>query len=169
MAKELEKNKSKILNIGIILLAVFVAFHVYRLGEEQANVLLQQKDQELKKNSALEDITRLERKMNMYKNVLVKKDLSAVMDTVSAIAKKSSVKIVSVKPSESESAPAYIKSSFNLVINAPNYHSLGSFIGQVENYKDIYIVEDVNITLADPNKPGAGLNVNLRISTIAYL
>ncbi|MDD5108853.1 MAG: type 4a pilus biogenesis protein PilO [Candidatus Omnitrophica bacterium] len=175
MAKSgvLEKNKNKILNLGVVLLALFIAFQIYRSGDEKANSLVQEKDNEVKKNMLMEEISGLEKKMDGYKKVFVKKDIGSVMDSISAIAKNCSVKVVSIKPSSEESFASYIKTSFLLTISAPNYHSLGDFISQVESYKDIYIVDEVSVALAESNRPEEvvteNLNVNLKISTIAYL
>ncbi|MFA6358144.1 MAG: type 4a pilus biogenesis protein PilO [Candidatus Omnitrophota bacterium] len=167
-----EKNKTKILSTGLILLALFLAFKIYKSGDEQVNSLIQQKDIELKKNNALEEIAGLEKKVESYKRVFVKKDLSSVIDTISNIAKNCSVKIISIKPNSEEAYPDYIKSFFVITISSPSYHSLGDFVSQIENYKDIYLVEELSISLTDPSSSAKNTNknlsVNLKISTIFY-
>lgn len=168
-----EKNKNKILNIGIIVLALYLAFQIYKSLDNQANFLLLQKDNELKKNIAIEDIVAFEKKIDGYKRVLIKKDLGSVMEAISAIARSCSVKIISIKPGNEEKFSTYVKTSFSLVVSAPNYHSLGDFISQVENDKDIYIIDDININLVKNARPQEEvktiLNVDLKISTISYL
>ena len=115
----------------------------------------------------------MQRKRAGYKKVFVKKDLGSVMDTMSSIAKASSIKIISIKPISEEARTDYIKSSFLITAQAPNYHSLGDFISQVENYKDIYLVDEVIITSSGSDyvagSSNTGLNVSLKISTISYL
>lgn len=169
----LDKNKNKILNLGVILLALFIAFQIYKSADEQINLLVQEKDNELKKNMAIEEIAGLEKKMDGYKKVFVKKDIGSVMDSVSAIAKNCSVKVVSIKPSNEESFSSYVKTSFLLTIAVPNYHALGDFVSQIESYKDIYIVDEIEIASILANQPeetaSVNLNVNLKISTISYL
>ncbi|MDD5476602.1 MAG: type 4a pilus biogenesis protein PilO [Candidatus Omnitrophica bacterium] len=167
-----EKNKSKVLNLGVIILALFIAFQIYKTADEQVNSLIQQKDDELKKNKATEEIAGLERKIEGYKKIFVKEDMGSVIDTISNIAKDCSIKIVSIKPSNEEAYPDYVKSVFLITLSAPNYHSLGNFISQIESYKDIYIVDEVSIASAEIKEPqestNTNLNVNLKISTISY-
>ncbi len=167
------KNKNKILNFGIILLLLFIALQIYKYGNQQMNYLIRQKENELKKNKVIESIVSLEKDIEGYKKVFVKKDLGSVMDTISTIAKDSSVKIISIKPISEQAYADYIKSSFLITAQIPNYHSLGNFISQVENYKDIYLVDEVIITSSGSSyaagSSNTGLSVSLTISTISYL
>lgn len=167
------KNKNKILNFGIIFLLLFIALQIYKYGNQQMNSLAEQKENELKKNKVIENIVVLEKQMGAYNKVFVKKDLGSVMDTMSSIAKVSSIKIISIKPIKEEVYTDYIKSSFLITAQAPNYHSLGNFISQIENYKDIYLVDEVT-TISSMSgyvkeSSSTGLNVSLKISTISYL
>lgn len=168
-----EKNKNKVLNFGLIILALFIAFQIYKAADQQVNSLIQQKGDELKKNKAAEEIAGFEKKIEVYKKIFFKEDVSSVVDTISNIAKNSSIKIVSIKPGNDEAYPDYIKSVFLITVSAPSYHSLGNFISQIESYKDIYMVDEVSIASAEINQPfeskNTNLNVNLKISTIAYL
>lgn len=168
-----EKNKNNILNIGVIVLSLFVAFQIYNGINEKTDALAQQKSNELKKNEAATEIAAFEKKINGYKKVLVKKDLGAVMDSISEIAKQCEVKVVSIKPEGEESSTDYIRSSFALTINAPNYHALGNFISRIESYQDIYFIDELSMGSAGfrgaAEDIGSGLKINLKISTIAYL
>lgn len=168
-----EKHKNKVLNFGVIILALFIAFQIYKSAGEQLNSLIRQKDEELKKNKAAEEIAGLERKIEGYKRIFVKEDVGSVIDTISNIAKNCSIKIISIKPSNEEVYPDYIKSSFLITVNTPNYHSLGNFVSQIESYKDIYMVDELSIASAKIKQPLEGtntnLNANLKISTISYL
>ena len=49
----LEKNKNKILNFGIILLALFIALQIYKSVDQQINSLTVKKNEELKKNRVM--------------------------------------------------------------------------------------------------------------------
>ncbi len=168
-----EKHKNKVLNFGVIILALFTAFQIYKSADKQLNSLIQQKDEELKKNKAAEEIAGLERKIGGYKKIFVKEDVGSVIDTISNIAKNCLIKIVSIKPGNEEAYPDYVKSAFLITVNTPNYHSLGNFISQIESYKDIYMVDEVSIASAEIKQPfestNTNLNVNLKISTISYL
>ncbi len=168
-----EKNKNNIFNLGIVILALFIAFQIYKGVDEKLSSLAQQKDNELKKNEASDEIAGLEKKIDSYKKVFVKRDLSAVIETISSIAKKCSVKVSSIKPYREEAYPDYIKSSFEITIDAPDYHALGNFVSQVESYQDIYFVDEVGINPVvfgqDAKGTGSDLKVNLKISTVSYL
>ncbi|MDD5465466.1 MAG: type 4a pilus biogenesis protein PilO [Candidatus Omnitrophica bacterium] len=167
-----EKNKSKVLNLGVVILALFIAFQIYKSADERVNSLIQQKDEELKKNKAAEEIAGLERKIEGYKKIFVKEDVSSIINTISNIAKNCSIKIVSIKPSNEEVYPDYIKSVFLITVSTPDYHSLGNFISQIESYKDIYMVDELGIASAENKQSlesaNMNLNVNLKISTIFY-
>lgn len=167
-----EKHKNKVLNFGVIILALFIAFQIYKSANERVNFLIQQKDDELKKNRAAEEIAAFERKIEGYKKIFVKEDVGSVIDTISNIAKNCSIKIVSIKPGDEKAYPDYIKSVFLITVSAPDYHTLGNFISQIESYKDIYMVDEVAIALAENKQPlesaSRNLNVNLKISTISY-
>ena len=167
------KNKNKILNFGIIFLLLFIALQIYKYGNQQMNSLAEQKENELKKNKVIENIVVLEKQIGAYSKVFVKKDLGSVMDTMSSIAKANTIKIISIRPISEQAYADYIKSSFLITAQAPNYHSLGDFISQVENYKDIYLVDEVIIASSGSGyvagSGNTGLNVSLKISTISYL
>jgi len=162
-----EKNKNKILNFGILVLAFFVAWQIWQAADQKVNTLNQQKTDELNKNTAMVEIAGFERKIDGYKNIFTKKDVGSVMDTISSIAKNCLIKIVSIKPGEERVYSDYIKSSFIVSISAPGYHALGNFISQIESFQDIYIVDEVNVA-SNASQAVENLNVNLKISTISY-
>ena len=167
-----EKNKNKILNFGIIILALFIAFQIFKWAEEQMSVLSTDKKNELKKNEIMQEIAGLEEKIKWYKQVFTKKDISYVFDAVSRIAKNSSVKFISIKPIDDETNPDYVKSSFLVTVSSSDYHSLGNFISQIEANEDIYLVGEVSINSRDSNNSmqgdDQGLILNLKISTILF-
>jgi len=167
-----EKNKNTIINLGVVILALFIAFKIYSGINEKINLLAQQKDIELKKNEVAEEIVGFEGKIEGYKKVLVKKELSAVMGSISVIAKQCSVKVLSIKPDKEEPYADYIKSTFDLTIDAPNYHALGNFISKIENYQDPYFIDGLTINSSGSGGTkdvNVGLNISLKISTISYL
>ena len=167
------KNKNQIVNLGIIILALFIAFRLYQSAQLEINALNQQKQDELKKNDMTQSIAGLEDTLEGYRKVFVKKDVSSVMDKVSGIAKNYDVKVVSIKPGREENFENYLKSSFTIVINIPSYHALGEFISQIESQKDIFLVDAVSVDASgidqSRNIAGMNFNVNLTLSTISYL
>jgi hypothetical protein len=169
----IERNKNKIVNFGVIILALVIALQFYRSADGQRNSLIQQQDKEIEKNKVTEDIALLEKKAEVYRKVFVKKDLASIMDTISSIAKDTSVRISSVKPLTAEALDNYFNSSFLITLNAPSYHALGVFISKIENHKDIYLVNDISInsTISNQGAEGADVDlaVSLKINTISYL
>ncbi|MFH1190914.1 MAG: type 4a pilus biogenesis protein PilO [Candidatus Omnitrophota bacterium] len=167
------KNKNKIINIGVIILVIIIVFQLFRSTNSQIISLVQQQNNELEKNKALEEIAVLEKKAELYKRMFVKKDLASIMDTISSIAKHSLVKIISVKPHAEEARGGYLNFSFLITLNAPSYHALGDFISKIENHKDIYLVSEIGVNSTLSGLVGADapmvLVVSLKINTIAYL
>lgn len=167
------KNKNIILNTGVILLALFISLQIYKADNQEVSSLIQQKDNELKKNAIIENIDLLEKKIDSYKKLFSKKDLTYIMAQISNIAKNNAIKIISIKPSNEEKYSDYIKVSFLISVNSPNYHALGKFISQIENNKDIYLIEELDIVSAvsshQQEGTSRGLNVNLKISMIYFI
>ncbi len=169
----LTKNKAKLINAGIILLALFVAFYLYNMQGQQITSLEESKNEEIKKSEVIDSLNRVEKRISRYKGALTRKDLGLVMSEMTEIAKDAKVKVISVKPGLEQSYPDYIKSSFLMVVRVPDYHALGQFVSKVENYKDLFLVEDINISTLNESKSEAGssegLDINLKISTITCL
>jgi len=169
----LERNKVKIINFGVIILALIIALQFYRSANNRISSLIQQQNNEREKNKVVQEISGIEKKTEAYKKVFVKKDLASIMEVISGIAKNTSVKIVSIKPYAEEMLDNYLNSSFLITLNAPSYHALGDFISKIENYKDIYLISDmsINSTVSNPGTAGdnADLGVSLKINTISYL
>ncbi|MCX5699034.1 MAG: type 4a pilus biogenesis protein PilO [Candidatus Omnitrophica bacterium] len=169
----IERNINKIINFGVIILALVIALRLHKSANDQVSSLIQQQNNELEKNKVIEEIAALEKKAEIYTKVFVKKDLAGIMGVISDIAKDTSVKIVSVKPYAEDELENYFNSSFLITLTAPSYHALGDFISKIENHKDIYLVSEISINsiVSNPGAKGAqaDLGVNLKINTISYL
>ena len=167
------KNKSKIINAGVIIAALIVALYLYSMQNQQIVSLEESKNEEIKKSEITEDLSRVEKRINSYKQTFTRKDLGSVIGALTDIAKDTKVKVISVKPGLEQQYPEYAKTSFLIVVRVADYHALGQFISKVENYKDLFLVEDVNITTAEDlqndKKAGKDLDINLKISTITCL
>lgn len=168
-----EENKNKILNAGIVVLALFIAFQIYKADQARIDSLARQKSTELEKNKVTEEIAILEKKVKSYKEIFTKKDVGSVINALSDMAKNCSIKIISLKPGSNENYQNYIKSVFLMTVSAPGYHSLGKFIGQIESCKDIYVVDEIGVSpIINESAEGTeniNLDVDLKISTISYL
>jgi Tfp pilus assembly protein PilO len=160
------KHKNLIFNIALVLVAVFIARNfIYTPQLRESASLKQEKETEINKNAALEGISKLEKRVNAYKNFLVRKDTSLVIGTLSDMAKATGLEISSIRPEAEQKFLTYAKVPFSLEMSTDNYHALGEFISKVESSSDVYIVEDVNI-----RAPGQGnkLSVNLKVSKIFF-
>jgi Tfp pilus assembly protein PilO len=169
----IERNKNLIVNIAVVIVALFIAWHLHQSANQKIGLLVQQQGSELEKNKIVEEISALEQKSENYKNTFVKRDLSEIMDILTQVAKNSSVKILSVKPFAEEPNENYYNSSFLITLKEVSYHALGDFISKVENHKDIYLVSEINISSvsSQPSAPSDRneLGVILKINTISYL
>jgi len=167
------KNKNKIINTGIILVAIFVSIYLYSVQSQQLISLEESKNEEIKKSEVIESLTRVEQRINSYKQMFSKKDLGSVIGAMTDISKNTRVKIVSVKPGAEQEFSDYVKTSFLIVVRVANYHALGEFISKVENYKDLFLVEDVNIISVgsgrSENKSEKDLDIGLKISSIIFI
>ncbi len=112
------KHKNKLLNTGIIILAIIIASYIYSSQNQELISLGQKKDQEIKKNSVLESISRVEKKTDAYKQFFAVKELGEVVDELTNIAKDTRVQLLSVKPGTKEKQQEYIKTSFLISVRA---------------------------------------------------
>jgi len=160
--------KNKILNLLIIIVALFFAYNIFKSQVKNIAALKERRDTETKKNTVLEKIRESEKKINAYKNLINNKDVSLVMNTVSEIAKDFSINILSIKPQGAQDYSLYIKYSFNLKIEVNNYHSLGEFISKLESHPHIYNVEAITASPESISPEGDidKLITDLKISTI---
>lgn len=166
------KNKDKIINVGVILVALVAALYLFNMQNQQMVSLEESKNEEMKKSEVIESLGRVEKRIETYKKVFTGKDLGSVIDAMTDIAKDTKVNVISVKPGIEQRQPDYVKSSFLIVIRAADYHALGNFISKLENYKDLFLVEELNITSLSgqqDKKSDQGLDISLKISTVTCL
>lgn len=162
----INKNKNTLFNIALILLALFISNKVYKSQGKAIESLREQTREEFKKNEILQDISSLEKKIGLYKNLLHNKDAASAINTFGNIAKESNINIISIKPSPEQKFTEYIKIPFELSVNAPNYHSLGKFISRIENQQEVYMIDSLNI---NANNQLKDLNVSLKVSAIILI
>lgn len=158
------KNKNKLLNIAVIVTSLLIANHIYKQGNKTMGLLKSSSQDQIKKNSVLEDIGNLERRIGAYKELLAERDSNLAINAISSIAKEAGVQIVSVRPEPQQRYPDYIKVPFNVVINASDYQALGNFTGKLESHQIVYTVDYIDIRPA----PKEGLVVNLKVSSVAF-
>jgi hypothetical protein len=158
------KNKNKIVNIAVLILALLISNNVYKKLSHDSEAIRKKKDTEAKKNEVLVEINIMERKIDSFGKLLTRKDASTAMNAVGNIAKETGIKIVSIKPEPEQKFPDYTKLLFTLIINADGYHSLGKFISRLESSEDVYVIDSIDMRFESGQK---SLVVNLKLSTIS--
>ncbi|MDD2688761.1 MAG: type 4a pilus biogenesis protein PilO [Candidatus Omnitrophica bacterium] len=158
-----DKHKNKLLNIAVIILALILTYNIYKQYLADKASLEQKKEMELKKRTALENISQLELKIQSYQNLLSEKGASVLINNINSLAKDSGVKIISVRPAEKVQEEEYIKFPFELVINAPSYHAVGNFVSKLESSPEVFLVEVVKIRQDSGEK---SLSADLRVTNI---
>jgi hypothetical protein len=167
------KHKDKIINGAVMLGAILAAFYLYGIQNQQLFSIEESKNEEIRKSEIIESLNRVEKRINGYKKTFTGKDLGSVIDAMTEIAKDTRVRIVSVKPGIDQREAEYIKSSFLITVKAADYHALGNFMSRLENYKDLFLVEDMEISVFTDSHSGkkldSDLDVSLKISAITCL
>jgi len=161
------KHKNKIINSTIIILALIISSNIYKKQNHEMELLKKKQDIEIKKNEIIKNISQFTIRIKSYKNLLTKKDISSIITNISEMAKQSGIKIVSIRPESEQEFPNYIKFPFILALSAADYNAIGKFIGKVESYQDVYIVEALNIRPSEVLT--MELTVNLKLSSVAFV
>lgn len=140
------QHKNKILNIVVIIVALFIVNNIYKGQQANTLRLKEKRDVEIKKSEVLKEVSQLDKKFKALKGAVNKKNIASVINTLNNLARDSSLKIISLRPQGQKEFPAYIKYTYNLAVAAPDYHSIGKFIGRLESSEDIYLVEGIKIS-----------------------
>jgi len=175
-AEAFGKYKNKILNVGVIILAIFLAYKIYDMQNKELKTVAEEEAKEIKKNKVLESISQVEKKTEAYKKFFSKKELGEMVELLSIISKDSpGVQVLSVKSAGAESKHSgYLKIPFEVSVKVANYHALGEFVNKLENYKDFYLVEDVLINSGNFEGNASDfmdrpITVKIKVSTVSYL
>lgn len=162
---ESNKYRNKIFNLVVLVLATVIALSIYKKQVRDIDLLKDTRDVEKKKNIVLDDIGKLEEKIDSYKELLVNKEIEVIIGNISNMAKESGVNLISIQPEAKQEHSDYVKLPFSLVVNSFDYHSLGDFISRIESHPDVYIIDDIRI---NPLSAAEGLTVNLKLSSIEF-
>ena len=160
--------KEKVFTIAIFVFALIVAGVLYKSQTSNLKLLNSRKGTEIKKNEALKEIQQLEKAIKSYTGLLPEKDASAIVNTISSIAKESGVQVVSLEPGRQEKQPLYIKYPFMINIRAESYHAIGKFISKLESRSGVYSVEALSIRPSSVDTPEDKLTVSLTLNIIAF-
>lgn len=164
----INKNKNKVFNVVLIIVALFFAWNIYKKQIVKIDILKSDIIEEEKKNRALKIIGVLGGKVDSYRRLLVKKEVSFLMNDINNIAREAGVNIISIKPSGEEQQADYVKYNFDLTVSASDYDGLAKFINALEVNKSVYMVDVLEIRSNSYNREKE-LNANLRVSAVAML
>ena len=174
------KNKNTILNVALLILVLIISSYIYSWQNRMNAIVKDKIILENKKNELLKRLAGSEKRLFDYKEILKKKDNSAIITTISHLAQELRLKILSVKPEQEQDFPIYTKSSIRLSILSEGFHRLGDFISKLETSADLYKIEVLNIKpgkaqaakAATGKKPeteqNLGLSVDIVITRIAF-
>ncbi len=165
----INRHKSLIFNIFIVLVALYFASKVYTVQSKKIVKLSKERDSSMKKNDALAEIRKLENRLNLYRSFMAK-DVSLVVSTLADLAKQSSIRIVAVSPEPEQDTAAYIKYPFSLSLEVDNYNNLGSFMSKLESHHDIFIVDSIVIKpeMAEAGSKKTKLLAAIKMSTVLF-
>ncbi|MDD5432934.1 MAG: type 4a pilus biogenesis protein PilO [Candidatus Omnitrophica bacterium] len=163
MAREIDKNT--IINLGFVLIGIIISVYIYNQNTKEIKSLEFNQEQEKKRNAALLGISELEKRIDVYKRLLPKKEASAIINELTSFAQSAGVQVVSVRPSEEKITSYCVLSPFDVVINALDYHAVGRFVSSIESSKDVYLVDNVNIR--NEGQRTKGLVANLKVTSVA--
>jgi len=143
--KIVNKIKENLVSLIILVLAVIIAFKVYRGKEAEFLGLKNDKEMENKKNAILNDLSELEKEFAYWNENVNNKELSAVLDKIGDFAKNASVKITKITPQKEIVVGVYTKYPYDITLSASKYHQIGKFMSILESSPDIYMVENLAI------------------------
>jgi hypothetical protein len=162
------KNKNKVFNIVLVIISLIFASNIYKKQIANINSLEANITEEEKKNRTLDNIGKLNSKIDAYRKLLPRKESDSSMNDINNIARNAGVKIMSNKTSGEESFPDYKKYIYDLAISSPDYDSLAKFINLLEVSQAVYMIDVLDLRSFSYNREKE-LNANLRVSAVAMI
>jgi len=163
---KLFKSKVIVVNLIIIIIALFIAIKIYQSQTKEIESWQIQIEEEQTKQKIGKNISKLDNRLQQYRNQYVRKDTAIFMNNISNIAKELGIEIVTLKPAEERAYKNYTKPEFSFTVRAPNYETLVRFINRLEINSDFYTIEALDLSYSDDNN-FKGLTANLSVSSIA--
>lgn len=169
-AEFVNKNKVKIVNIGIIIIALIIANKIYQAQDRQLAQLKQLKEAEMKKSQVLDEVLSLDKKLTAYRGLLTKQGQAGAIDNITNIARSSGLEIISLRPMQEMLSGVYVKSPYEIELSAESFHQIGRFISKIESNPVVYIVDNISITSMASQRKGdpQKLTAKLRVSNIYF-
>jgi len=167
VGEALKRYNKTALNIGVLILALIIAFKIYNSQNAELAVLSENNATESKKNEELKKIEIINKEIEAYAKFINSKENANVFNILGDIAKLASVNIVSIKPGSEEKKDSFVRQTYDLRISSDAYHNIGNFIARLESDPGIFIVESLVINQI---KTGGAekLSVDMRVATVLF-
>ncbi len=149
ITQKITQKKDIIIFILVILIACLIGYNlVYRYNLSKIDFIKFQIDEEKKKNEILGIIGILDKKLRGYqKRSFSTTEITPVVDKISALAKKTNIKIEAFNPKPAISQEHYIQLPLEIPLSC-EYHKLGQFLSLIESSEEFLWV-----TRLDMKKP----------------
>ena len=149
--KQLLNNKTLIINILIIVVAVVVAQNVFKRQTAQFKELqaVYAAEEELSRQAA--ELVGLEQKIRSTEaKFRISKSPSAVRNSITSILESSAVTISSLSPAATVAKNVYAQYPISVEMQG-SFHALGKFIGAVENADPMLYVQNLQAVDIGPD------------------
>lgn len=160
------KARKRVLSVVIVIITLIVSSVIYRNQSEKIEALRVKEDAELKRNDVLNEISRAEKTIKLYKNLFPRKDIASVTNAINGMARESKVSVISFKPGNEQSQQLYVATPLNLAIESDSYHSIGNFISRMERQAEAYFLN--SLTIKTRGDSGDKITANLTLSIITF-
>ncbi|MFH1413844.1 MAG: type 4a pilus biogenesis protein PilO [Candidatus Omnitrophota bacterium] len=157
------RYKTVVLNILLVLIALFIVSKINAKQIKNIAAIKQEIELELNKSSLLGNISEAEKRLSHYNKLLIRRDASSMMATLSNLAMESRVAVAFIKPAHEQKYEDYVRLPFDLALRAPDYHALGTFIAKLESHSNVFIIENIDIKIITPQN---NLEVRLKVDYI---
>jgi len=163
----IEKVKSKLATLIIIVITLVVLYNLYQNQNAQIDKYKEMQNIEIKKKSVLKNIQITQQELGAYKKLLTKVLEDTVISSLSEFAKSVNVEVASFKPEQKKTNKDYIEFPFTLLAKAKTYHDLAKFVSKIENYTQVLVITNADITSLDSR--GSEITARLSLSNIVLL
>ena len=141
----LTKYRNTAFNIGLVLVALIVARVIYSNQYKKIVDLRRNITQEEQKDVLFDELNGIQKKLSAYRQVYAKKEVSAIINDITQVARDSGVRIVSIKPGEEQKQLGYSELLIDLNVGASDYHSLAKFVASLENSTYLFLIKSYYI------------------------
>jgi len=154
--------KKNFLSLVIVGGCIMFAMNTYKEKQAEIDGVIQSKELELKKNEVLQEISLLDKNYNQLKAKINNKDKanSAIMFSLSTLAKDAGIKVTYIRPVGEEKTAVFSRSVFEVALSSQDYHKIGKFVSAIESAPELFTVEDLELTGGAEDSLSARLTVS---------